>query len=82
MGRKRWDPESSTGSSENHLSSTCHILEDGQREREVCQDKNDMLIAMICVSNRISSRPQIDTHYGYKSPFKNLPSETQRAQLL
>lgn len=29
-GQRRWDPESSIGSSGNHLSSTCHIL--GNRE--------------------------------------------------
>lgn len=33
-GQRRWDPESSTGSSGNHLSSTCHILKNKERDRE------------------------------------------------
>lgn len=56
VGQKRWDPESSTGSSENHLSSTCHILEGRKWERKYVSNKNDMFILAI---NFVSSRPQL-----------------------
>lgn len=37
--QKRWDPESSTASSGNRLSSTCHILRDRQKQRNVIQKR-------------------------------------------
>lgn len=51
-GQKRWAPESSTESSGNHLSSTCHILQgQTQTEKHVTdQKKKDLDCSDLCQS--------------------------------
>lgn len=73
-GQKRWDPESSTESSENHLSSTCRILQERQKSILHRQKRFGSLSQTGFRWAFHVGNLQADTHYDHKTILERILS--------